>query len=248
MYDENEKIIDWSIEQENLLVEWCDIAQCYKWLNSCAYRKYSRMHSFFTIPTIVFSTLTGTASFAQFNFPIEAQIYTPYIIGSITLFVGVLSTIQQYLKVTELKENYRISTILWDKYARNIRIELTRNPKERMDAGNFLKLTRTEFDHLMESTPLIPNQVIKLFKEKFMGQEGSKQREIYNQLKKPDICDVLVSSENIRNKSLLIEADKKKKDTYQNKDLDNLKEEMIVDINIFNSKFAADIESNDYKQ
>ena len=28
--------LEWSPENENILVEWCDFAQCYKWLNSRA--------------------------------------------------------------------------------------------------------------------------------------------------------------------------------------------------------------------
>jgi hypothetical protein len=185
----------WSIEKEALLVEFADIAQCYKWLNSRSHRKYTKIHEYFTIPTIVLSTLTGTASFAQLNFPYGAINYTPYIIGTITIFIGILSTIQQYLKVTELKENYRISSILWDKYARNIRIELSKAPVERMDAGNFMRLTRNDFDHLMETTPIISQKTIKDFKRKLMGTDNSDERKIYNALKKPDILDRIVSVE-----------------------------------------------------
>jgi len=231
----HDKKIQWSVEQENLLIEWCDVAQCYKWLNSRSYSVYSRMHAFFTIPVIVFSTLTGTASFAQFSFPGQVQVYTPFIIGGITIFIGILSTVQQYLKITELKETYRISTILWDKYARNIRIELARIPKERMDAGNFLKLTRNEFDHLMETTPLIPTCVIKKFKQKFKGVEGSVEREIYDKLKKPDICDIIISVDNIRNKWLLVEEAKEKRRIDDQLNIDEFKK--------YNSQFT-DIESN----
>ena len=56
-----EKIkIEWSPENENILVEWCDYAQCYKWLNSRAHAKYSKWHAWFTIPAIIFSTISGT--------------------------------------------------------------------------------------------------------------------------------------------------------------------------------------------
>lgn len=195
---ENNDFMEWSVEKENLLVEWCDIAQCYKWLNSSSHRTYTQMHEWFTIPAIVLSTLTGTASFAQLSFPVGVVNYSPYIIGTVTIFIGVLTTVQQYLKVTELKENYRISAILWDKYARNIRIELARAPDERMDARNFLKLTRNELDHLMETTPLISHKTVKKFKLKFMGEENSPERKIYDALKKPDICGTIVSSETSR--------------------------------------------------
>ena len=31
----------WSPENESIMVEWCDVAQCYKWLNSKSHEKYS---------------------------------------------------------------------------------------------------------------------------------------------------------------------------------------------------------------
>ena len=195
---DNNGNIEWSSEQEQLLVEWCDIAQCYRWLNFRSHRTYTNMHQWFTIPTIVLSTLTGTASFAQMSIPIGSLNYTPYIIGTVTIFIGVLTTVQQYLKITELKENYRITAILWDKYARNIRFELARSPDERMDARNFLKLARNELDHLMETTPLISQNIIRKFKNKFMGKENSPERDIYDALRKPDILGSIISSETSR--------------------------------------------------
>ena len=60
-----EKNVKWSPENELIMVEWCDVAQCYKWLNTRAHAKCSRAHAWFTIPAITLSTITGTASFAQ---------------------------------------------------------------------------------------------------------------------------------------------------------------------------------------
>ncbi len=187
---------EWSVEKELLLVEWADIAQCYRWLNSHSYRRYTGLHAWFTIPTIFLSTLTGTASFVQQRREIQ---YIQFIIGTISLFVGVLSTIQQFLKISELKENYRISAIMWDKYSRNIRIELTKSPNERMNAGSFMKTTRTEFDHLMETTPPISKYSIDEFKRCFKGKEGSDRRKSYDALKRPDILDKITTADNNRN-------------------------------------------------
>ena len=189
-------IIEWSVEKELLLVEWADIAQCYRWLNSHSYRRYTGLHAWFTIPTIFLSTLTGTASFVQQREDIK---YIQFIIGTISLFVGVLSTIQQFLKISELKENYRISAIMWDKYSRNIRIELTKSPTERMNAGSFMKTTRTEFDHLMETTPPISKYTIDQFKHSFKGKEGSDRRKSYDALRRPDILDKITTADNNRN-------------------------------------------------
>ena len=120
--------VEWSPENELIMVEWCDVAQCYKWLNSRSHSRYSHLHAWFTIPAIIFSTISGTASFAQKSLPEKYQVYAPLIIGSINIFIGILTTVQQYLKISELNEAHRVSSISWDKFARNIRIELAKHP------------------------------------------------------------------------------------------------------------------------
>lgn len=190
----------WSPENELIMVEWCDVAQCYKWLNSKSHEKYSRSHAWYTIPAIILSTISGTASFAQTSLPKNYQVYSPLIIGSINIFIGILTTIQQYLKISELNEAHRVSSIAWDKFARNIRIELSKHPDERTDAKTFLKICRQEFDRLMETSPGIHQDIIEEFNNVFTGKEGSKKRKRFEQLRKPDICDTIISANETRHK------------------------------------------------
>jgi hypothetical protein len=198
---ENPKVkIEWSPENELIMIEWCDVAQCYKWLNSRAHSKYSYMHAWFTIPAIIFSTVSGTASFAQSSIPANFQAYAPLIIGTINICIGILTTIQQYLKISELNEAHRVSSIAWDKFARNIRIELSKHPDERTDAKIFIKICRQEFDRLMETSPDIKDIIIKEFNDAFTGKEGTKQRKRFDQLRKPDICDTIISADETRHK------------------------------------------------
>jgi hypothetical protein len=192
------KSVEWSIENEEILVEWCDIAQCYKWLNTRAHNRFSFLHAWFTIPTIILSTITGTASFGQTALPEDMQKYSPIIIGTVNIFIGILTTIQQYLKISELNESHRVMAIAWDKFARNIKIEISKAPTERMDAGHFIKHTRQEFDRLMETSPMVPLSVINQFNATFIGKEGSKQWKKFRKIKKPDICDTLTSSNTYR--------------------------------------------------
>ncbi len=192
--------VEWSPENEWILVEWCDVAQCYKWLNSRSYAKYSKLHAWFTIPAIILSTLSGTASFAQASIPDSFKELAPIAIGSLNIFIGILTTIQQYLKISELNEAHRISAISWDKFARNIRIELAKHPDERSDAGSFLKLSRGEFDRLMETSPDIGETIINEFNNRFSGKPGTDRRRRFDQLRKPDICDIMVSANETRHK------------------------------------------------
>ena len=188
----DDKIV-WSPDNEKILVEWCDIAQCYKWLNFRSHIKLASMQAWFTIPAIILSTITGTASFAQSTLPPNIQSYAPAIIGSVNILVGILTTIQQYLKVSEKNESHRVSSIAWDKFARNVRIELAKKPEERDKAGHFIKSCRQEFDRLMETSPSIDNSIVKEFKHKFKDKPG------FDKVKKPDICDTITSAEETRN-------------------------------------------------
>lgn len=238
--------IEWSFENERILVEWCDVAQCYKWLNSQAHYKYSYRHAWFTIPAITLSTISGTASFAQTSFPASFQLYAPMVIGTVNILIGILTTVQQYLKISELNEAHRVSAISWDKFARNIRIELAKSPKERMDAGSFIKLSRQEFDRLMETSPAISPDIIRKFKKTFESEDPMldcydrlhyfnrlfcgyvftpeplkdasgqdicnmtdyemrnfdkrEKAKHFRNLKKPDICDIIISAEENRYK------------------------------------------------
>lgn len=196
----NTKPVEWSPENEDIMIEWCDVAQCYKWLNTQAYAKYSYRHAWFTIPAITLSTISGTASFAQASLPLEYQSFAPMVIGTINIFIGILTTIQQYLKISELNEAHRVAAISWDKFARNIRIELAKRPEERMDAGQFLKISRQEFDRLMETSPMVGPDIIKQFNDTFKGEEGSVERRHFDALKKPDICNILISANETRHK------------------------------------------------
>ena len=192
------KNVKWSPENEIIMVEWCDVAQCYKWLNTRAHAKLSRAHAWFTIPAITLSTITGTASFAQSSLPTTMQSYSPAIIGTINISIGILSTIQQYLKISELNEAHRVSAISWDKFARNIRIELSKDPDERTDAGQFIKICRMEFDRLMETSPAIPQKIVLDFNNTFKGKVGSPERARFDALRKPDICDTITTANDYR--------------------------------------------------
>lgn len=154
------KHMEWSEQNEDILAEWCDVAQVYRLLHTNANIYYSWLNAWFTIPAIALSTISGTASFAQTSLSPPLQMYAPMVIGSMNIFIGIITTIQQYLKIAEYNEAHRVSSICWDKFARNIRIELAKKPEERADAEQFIKICRNEFDRLMETSPMVNDSVI----------------------------------------------------------------------------------------
>jgi hypothetical protein len=183
----------WSVEHERILAEWADKAMCYRWLHTRANSLYSSLNAWYTIPCIIISTLAGTANFAQTRVPEEYQGMFTMGVGAINIAGGIISTIQQFLKITQLNEAHRVSSISWDKFYRNVKIELTKHPNERIAVSHMLKMSKEEFDRLMETSPVIPDKIIAEFKKSF---EGSPEFVI---ISKPEICDVLISTEKFRN-------------------------------------------------
>ena len=52
-------------------------------------------------------------------------------VGTFNILAGFITTVAQFLKVNELNEGHRISSIAWGKLCRNIKVELAKNPDER---------------------------------------------------------------------------------------------------------------------
>lgn len=184
---------EWTVEHEHILAEWADKAMCYRWLHSKANSLYSYLNAWYTIPCIIISTLAGTANFAQTRVPIEYQGLFTMVVGGINILGGVISTIQQFLKITQLNEAHRVSSIAWDKFYRNVKIELTKHPNERINVVHMLKMSKEEFDRLMETSPVIPDKIILDFKNSFQHSDD------YAKISKPEICDYLISTEVFRN-------------------------------------------------
>jgi len=186
-------IVEWTQEHERILIEWADKAMCYRWLHTKSNAMYSTLNAWYTIPVIVISTLTGTANFAQERVPKDYQNYFAMIVGAFNIAAGIITTIQQFLKITQLNEAHRVSGIAWDKFYRNIKIELAKHPLERLDVKQMIKMSKEEFDRLMETSPIIPENIVNNFKTNFNAHNS------FDKIVKPEICDILIPTDEYRN-------------------------------------------------
>ena len=172
----------WSKEQDQLMADWSDIAGCYRWMHDKAEKIYTRKNMFMTIPVIILSTLTGTASVGISSIADgneDVQKYLNFGIGGVSLVAAILTTLNNFLRFAQLSESNRVAGVSWGKLQRAIAVELALNPLERMDSLDFLKICRAELDRLIEQSPAIPDNVIEAFEKEF--QDNKK-------LRRPDIC------------------------------------------------------------
>ena len=172
----------WSKEQDQLMADWSDIAGCYRWMHDKAEKIYTAKNMRMTIPVIILSTLTGTASVGISSIAggnEEVQKYLNFGIGGVSLIAAILTTLNNFLRYAQLSESNRVAGVSWGKLQRAIAVELALNPLERMDSLDFLKICRADLDRLIEQSPAIPDDVIASFEREFADNK---------KLRRPDIC------------------------------------------------------------
>ena len=173
----------WTPEQERLMGSWADVAGCYRWLHDKSEKKYTKNNMLITIPVIILSTLTGTANFALSSFiPAEdtaGKNYAQAAIGAVSIFAGILTTLGNFLRFAQGSEAHRVASVAWGKFQRQITVEISIHPDDRMDCMDFLNICRQDLDRLIEQSPPIPDDIIAMFEYEF--------KDVPN-LKRPDIC------------------------------------------------------------
>lgn len=183
--DEKEKKEDtpkvWNDSEVQLLKKWGETAASYRLLHDRAYRIYSWRSYMYAVPVIVFSTITGTASFSQTLFPPAYQPYVPMVIGGVNICIGVLGTLARFFRVDELTEAHRVASVSYGKFSRNIATELSLPPQNRKYNGaDLVEMCRTEMDRLIEQSPVIPMKILLDFK---------KNKDFAN-ITKPEVLDI----------------------------------------------------------
>ena len=169
------EVSGWTAQHEEIFIEWADKAMIYRWMHTRSYKIFYFRNACYTIPVIIMSTLTGTATFGQERIPEAYRLWAQVAIGTINITAGIITTIQQFLKINELLEAHRVSSISWGKFYENIKIELAKHPKHRDGPLEMLKHFKEEFDRLMEISPTIEDAVINEFKKRFGNNKNKTQ-------------------------------------------------------------------------
>jgi len=177
----NKEVKVWNDSEVDLLKRWGEVSSSYRFLHDRAFRIFQLRNYFFTIPVIVLSTISGTASFSISSFPLNLQVYVPMVIGGINILVGIVQTIAQFLRISELAESHRVASTSYGKFSRNIATELSLPPNNRTYNGiDFVQMCRAEMDRLLEQSPIIPMNLLSDFDK----------NPIFENITKPDVLKI----------------------------------------------------------
>lgn len=225
MEEEDKKVRNyWKEEEEDIIKNWSDKALCYQWMHSRCRQIFKEKNAWYTIPVIIISTITGTANFAQDRFSEDIKDYAVVGIGTLSIIAGIITTIYNFLQISELNEGHRVATLSWGKYHNNLKTELSRHPLDRIDSKLAIKMYGEEYDRLIEVSPEIVKKILLLFNKKF------KKNDL---LIKPDICNKLQTT-NIYNMS-----DDERNNMIKDITNDNNKKKTIFDLDEYDA--SADL-------
>ena len=169
----------WSPQQEQILKTWGEASACYRYMHNHAFLIYKKQNMHFSLPVIILSTVTGTANFAQSSLPASIRGAAPAMIGGLNLIAGIIATVMQFLKISEMMEGNRVASLQYGKLSRTIRLELTLPIEERScDGSTMIDTCRAEYDKLIEQSPPIPYFVIQAFEKQFPDDNGIFKPEI----------------------------------------------------------------------
>ena len=170
--------INWNKRLEEYFAHTGEKAHCYSWLHKKSEEQYSTRSIFIDLPVIILSTLNGAVSVGSDTLFGKTQ-FSSVGVGIVALLTAILSTVGSYFSWSRRAEGHRISALNYAKLYRFLNIEMSLPRNERMSPNDLLKYVKTEYDRLSEISPLIPPNVINLFRTKFSDAK-------YDDISKPE--------------------------------------------------------------
>lgn len=250
----------WKYSDELLLKEWVDHAKCYRWLHDRSRLKYRKKNTRFAIPVIILSTITGAANFAQSKISNEQDrdIFA-MTLGGANIIAGIIATIAQFLKVGELLEGHRVASLSWEKYYNNLKTELAKDFYDREIAKDFLKYAKSEYDRLLEISPLFDKEIVELFKHDVMNNNPNIDMKFPSIIGQFENDKIIIDKEKfdkeIEKEIVYIEREKKQDDPSYlskvlklisfNEDSENNDDNSSEDIELEETNFNNNNDNND---
>lgn len=157
--------MEWSPSLEQLLAKYCDESQVREALHRKAYYSYKKLLSWFQIPLIIGSALSGSLQFLSKSFPqIEGHLIT--CTASLSIIVSVVSAIMSYLKLGQSMSLHKISLVEWQNFHNSLQHQLSLQRCDRLEPDEFMKSVKQQYDRLFEISPVCNQKFLTETKKK----------------------------------------------------------------------------------
>ena len=156
--------VEWDESIENILSEIGDESQINAFMHKKAQAYYTNQNIKYQLPIIVLSALSGTGNFISANFPDYSSIII-LAVGGVSIFTSIISSVAQFLKVSQLSESHRMSYLSWEKFHSTIKFQLNKRRANRDDLKDFISLIVPEYQRLKEISADIPKHICEQVKK-----------------------------------------------------------------------------------
>ena len=185
--------MEWNSQLEKVISDEGEKCLSYMWLHDRSQKKYNFLDTSINVPVVVLSTLAGASSIGSDSL-FKGFEQASVIIGIVSIFVGILQTLNSYFGWGKRTEGHRISSIQFSKIYNFIKIELSLPREQRLKPEEFLKLIKEQLERLREVSPQIPDDIIKQYKLSFANYKDVAKPEICNGLDKIEIYSPIIES------------------------------------------------------
>ena len=194
-----ENAMSWHPKQEKLIKSWGEKALGYRWIHHRCAVRHSTAHTNFSIINIAMTTLAGLGTLVASSEDENSQILL-YVFSFLNLSAAGIASVHKFLRCGEQYESNMQTSKLFSRLARDISLELSLEPEDRMNAVEYCHKVREDYDKIIDHAPEVPNDIIKEYK-KMMDEEDPE-----NKLARPEMANgkfkIYSSSERVDNASI----------------------------------------------
>jgi len=162
-----DNVSEWCEGYETVLKKEAEQSEALYWCHNRASILASRNNDMLQIPSIILCTVTGFLSATN-------GMVNPMILGSVSVFTGIISTVLSYYKFSARAEGHRVVAQLYLKIYKKLEVELALPIKQREDPQALLTEIREKLARISEVSPDVPESIIAQFKKNFRDGTTSK--------------------------------------------------------------------------
>ena len=191
---------------ENLLKEEAEKAESLSILHRMSHEKYALASNLINIPVIVLSSIIGFTTGIKIDYE-DINI----VLGIASVFVGVIKSLDSYFQLAQRSERHRLVSLQYGQLCRKLSVELALERDVRENAKDMLNMIRTDIKNLEEIAPIIEDDIIKKYKDKYPKVDGEK-------IKRPALTNGLTEVIVNKPENYVVKADLVAKSRRQSKD------------------------------
>lgn len=162
-------------EHELLISDWFRRVRENQFIHYACGNHFSRMNYWLGIPTILLTTVVGTAIFAT----LESQAIggLRIVIGLISILASVLAALHTFLGFSERAEKHRLTAAGYAAVRRQLEFLKTFPVEDQKELSQGLESIKQEIDNLAKSAPEVPERI---WNKKVTELKGREHKRIFH--------------------------------------------------------------------